>query len=306
MTRAPLSRYIEAILETGSISQASKKLYLAQPSLSQFIRRVESTHAIELFDRSSQPWKLTDDGAFFLDVEKRIEALCREREQYFSDKHELMKGQLRIGSTQYRTATVLNRVLPIFRTKYPNIRIQIAEGTSSEIVEFAEKGLVDCSLAVQSLVTKNLDCKPVEGEHVLLCVPENHPEVRVKKTAKKTRFPVVSFKEFANDDFIVLKPGQMFHIFFHRLCAQYRVNPNVAMESHSITTVPTMVAAGLGVALVPSPLANLGYKGVRFYETGDDLPVNWLTVAWSSNRYLSKATAAFIHLTSEILGCKAL
>ena len=54
-------RYIETILETGSITKAAKKLYVSQPSLSQYIRRVEEDNDIELFDRTSQPWVLTED-----------------------------------------------------------------------------------------------------------------------------------------------------------------------------------------------------------------------------------------------------
>jgi len=293
-------KYIETILETGGITAAAKKLFLSQPSLSQYIRRIEQDHGIELFDRSTQPWVLTEDGQFFLNTERKIQALRRERLQYFQDKHSATSGTLCIGSTQFRSSTVLCTVLPVFRRRFPDIPIHIEEGTSTEIVDLAEKGIVDCALALKSLLTEKLTSEPILGERILICVPNSHRPVKTSERLKTGKYPVAKFSQFADDDFIVLKPGQMFHNFFLMLCSKYRIAPNVILEAQSITTVPSMVEAGLGCALVPSPLAKHNTRHVRYYDVGNDIPVNTLTIAWSSQRYLSRPARAFIDVAKEL------
>ncbi len=294
-------KYIETILETGSITKAAKKLFVSQPSLSQYIRRVEEDNDIDLFDRTSQPWVLTEDGKFYMETERKIEAIYRQREQFFSDKHMLTSGEIFIGSTQYRSSTVLSKVLPVYRQRYPDIKIHLLEGTSSELVEQAGKGLVDCILALEATVTDNLVCEPLMTERVLLCAPISHRPVKTGPVPPGGRFPSVKFSEFVDDDFIVLKAGQMFHKFFTNLCAKYRVEPNVILEAQSLTSIPALVEAGLGCALVPGPLADTTNNLVQYYDLGRDHPTAKLTIAWSRSRYLSRPALAFINVAKEVM-----
>ena len=295
-------KYIETILETGSITKAAKKLFVSQPSLSQYIRRLEEDNDIDLFDRSAQPWVLTEDGKFYLETERKIESIYRQRDQFFSDKHMLTSGEIFIGSTQYRSGTVLSKVLPVYRKRYPDIKIHLLEGISSELVELAEKGLVDCTLALEATVTSNLVCEPLLTERVLLCAPASHKPVPTGPVPPEGRFPSVRFTEFAEDDFIVLKAGQVFHKFFTNLCAKYHVEPNVILEAQSITSIPVLVEAGLGCALVPRPLADTTNYDVQYYELGRDPLSTKLTIAWSRSRYLSRPAAAFINVAKEVMG----
>ena len=159
-------KYIETILETGSITKAAKKLFVSQPSLSQYIRRVEEDNDIELFDRTSQPWVLTEDGQFYMETERKIESIYRQREQFFSDKHMLTSGEVFIGSTQYRSNTVLSKVLPVYRKRYPDIKIHLLEGISSELVEIlrmSDRVLVMC----EGRKTGELDISEASQEKIM-------------------------------------------------------------------------------------------------------------------------------------------
>lgn len=66
MSRSPL-HYLEAIIRTGSIAAASKQLFLTQPSLSLYVKRLEEEYEIKIFDRGAQPWKLTPEGKYFIE-----------------------------------------------------------------------------------------------------------------------------------------------------------------------------------------------------------------------------------------------
>lgn len=294
-------KYIETILEVGSITAAAKKLYVAQPSLSQYIRRIESENEIELFDRTKQPWRLTEDGQFYLECERKIHALNRERSQFFNDRRELKKGDLVIGSTQYRSQTLLTKILPVFRSRYPNICVHISEGTTQDVLEFTENGLVDCGLVVESFVTNKLEKEFLIAERPLIVTPKKHKAVKTIAPVGEAKFPMVRFSQFKNDDFVILKRGQMFNEFFRILCNKYGIEPNVVMETQSVTTIPDFVANGVGCALVPDPIADKTDPRVSYYDLGLDLPINNLMIAWSKTRYLAKSTLAFINTAKEVL-----
>ncbi len=297
-------KYIETILDTGSITKAAKKLFVSQPSLSQYIRRIEQDNDISLFDRSSQPWVLTEDGNFYLETERKLEAIRRQRTQFFSDKHMLNRGEIFIGATQYRSSLVLSKVLPVYRERYPDIKIHLLEGISSELVNFAEKGLVDCTLVLEANVTANLDYEPLFSERVLLCVPQTHKPVKTGPVPTGGCYPSARFSEFADDNFIIIKAGQVFHDFFSSLCEKYHVDPTVALEAQSINSIPVLVEAGLGCALVPSSLADTTHYNVRYYEIRPDPLSTRLAIAWSRSRYLSRPAEALINITKELFGKK--
>ena len=78
-------KHLEAILETGSVLAASRRLYVSQPSLSQFVRRVEQDYGITIFDRQTTPWQLTEDGKTLLGAQRQMAEIERECRQRFGE-----------------------------------------------------------------------------------------------------------------------------------------------------------------------------------------------------------------------------
>ena len=114
--------HIEAILESGSIRSASRRLFVSQPSLSQYVKRLEDTLGCPIFDRSKSPWTLTEEGKYFVETERRIDAIEEERKHYYEDRRDVKSGEVVIGSTQNRTVAVLTHILPAFRREAPGSR----------------------------------------------------------------------------------------------------------------------------------------------------------------------------------------
>ena len=108
-------KHLEAIIETGSILAASRRLFVSQPSLSQYVKRLEEEYEITIFDRQTSPWTLTQEGRELIEAQRQIDEIERECRQRFADRRALKTGDLRIGSTAYRTATLLNPVLSRFK-----------------------------------------------------------------------------------------------------------------------------------------------------------------------------------------------
>ncbi|MCI6530255.1 MAG: LysR family transcriptional regulator [Mesosutterella sp.] len=303
MTGKPL-RYLEAVAQTGAISAAARQLFVSPPSLSQFVKRLEEDNGIVIFDRSGGPWKLTLEGKYFLDCERRIEAILRERHQYFEDLKTGLSGELRVGSTQYRSETLLSRILPVFAERYPGIRVRITELTTQELVSAAGNGEVDCAFVISRMMTKELVGVEVYQENVLLAVPRKLAARGGMKVPGPGRppFPRISFSKVADLPFIIMKSGQAFREYFEILCARYGVKPAVALETQSILTVPALVSAGLGAALVPDTLCpELGEKEVEFFSLGGDLPVNTLSLVRRRGKYVPRACQLFFETAYTVL-----
>lgn len=135
--------YVRKIAETGSFLAAADKLYITQPSLSQFIRRIERHIGAELFDRSHKPVTLTEAGRIYLDIEGQIQELCKVREQRIQDLGQTIGGTVRIGSSNYRSSTILAKAIPVINERYPHIDICLEEGTTRELEDFALQGKTD-------------------------------------------------------------------------------------------------------------------------------------------------------------------
>ncbi len=301
MSRNKILVHLEAIIETKSILAASRKLYVSQPSLSQYVKRLENDYGIVIFDRTSNPWKLTAEGEKLLQAQRQIEAIERECRQYFADRKGLKTGEIVIGSTQYRTVTLLNPILSVFKSRYPGITVRIEEGTTLEAAQLAESGRVDCALVITQMVPNTLDQVPIYNETVLVGLPPMHPYVAQHKPGADGVYPKIQITELKDTPFIIMKQGQVFHNYFEHLCEKYQLNLPIALETQSILTVPALVGNGIGAALIPSTIVqDCERRRVALYSIGRDLPINEVSIAWKRDRYQSYATKGFIETAVEV------
>ncbi|WP_199883759.1 LysR family transcriptional regulator [Anaerosinus massiliensis] len=296
--------YITAILTEGSFVNAAQKLYIAQPSLSQYIKRIEEKYGIEIFDRSTKPLELTHEGKVYLETERQIAQLKKERRQYFDDLSNMTKGHLRIGSSQYRSYFLLTKILPVFKARYPRISITLEEGTTAQLEEFALKGVTDFSLIINPATFPEMECREIFKEEVLLGVPRNHPlSVRTCVKRGEDPYPRIDLALFKDDPFIVMKTGQVFRRYFFKLCELANFKPDILLETHSIITAHALVGAEVALALIPDTLAKYHILQQKpcYFLLNTQLPSNKVVVAYNKNRYLSKAAQAFIAIMQEQL-----
>lgn len=294
-------RHLEAIIETGSVLAASRRLFISQPSLSQYVKRLEEDYGITIFNRMTTPWTLTEEGRQLIEAQRRIEEIERECRQRFEDKRDLKTGEIRIASTAYRTATLLNPVLFHFMKEHPGIVIRIEEGNTAEVMNLIEAGRADCGVAISSMVPDSLDHIRVYTEEVLLGLPGDHPYVR-SHPKPRDRFDCLRLGDITGTPFIIMKSGQAFHEYFYQICEEEHESFPVTLEAQSILTVPAMIATGIGAALIPSTIVRECLaRDIAIYRPAATLPANDVSIAWKRNRYQSHATKKFIERAIEIL-----
>ena len=161
-------RYLTAILEAGSISRAAAALEISQPSLSQYVQRLEKDVGAELFDRSTRPLSLTESGRIFYDAEKRVAQIREDCRRAVLDINGGERGRVVIGASEYREIFFLTEVLPVFRAAHPGIEIALEEGTTRELEEFVWSGKTDLSLVIAPLAQPGLESIEICEERLLL------------------------------------------------------------------------------------------------------------------------------------------
>jgi LysR family hydrogen peroxide-inducible transcriptional activator len=292
-------QYAVQIAEERSFSRAAEKLHIAQPSLSQQLSKLEKEIGLLLFQRTTNSVELTHAGSLFVDKAQRILDLVEQLKQEMEDISQMKKGKLIVGSMPITGSTILPLVLPVFRAAFPNIDIALVEETSGTLAALTASGGTDISLLSLPLQEDTLDVDPFLDEEIVLAVYPDHELVR--KYANESS-PLISIGELKDEPFIALKKGQGLRQITLELCQKAGFTPRIAFESSNMETVQSLVAAGMGIALVPILISRKTAGGLTpVYLRIASRPGRTLVIAHRKGRYLSKAAESFIRIIKEVM-----
>ncbi|MBL4938226.1 LysR family transcriptional regulator [Clostridium sp. YIM B02515] len=289
-------QYMLKVAEEKSFSKAAQKLYIAQPSLSQYIQKMEQQLGVQLFDRTNNPITLTYAGELYIETAKKILDLKNQLIQQMEDIVELKKGCLKIGVASFRSTYFIPKVLPLFYERFPGIEVILFEGTSGELEELALKGTTDITIMMMPVPKELFSYEIILKEEILLAVPPKHP--LSKKEGNK-----INLAALKNESFILLKQNQKLHQIAVNLCKQVGFKPKILLETESIETAHALVAAGMGISFIPDILllANTYSKQPKYFSIEDFSATREMVVAYRKGRYLSTASKEFINVMKEAL-----
>jgi DNA-binding transcriptional LysR family regulator len=296
--------YIQKILEEGSISRAAKRLYIAQPSLSQYIKRIEDDLGVLIFERNTKPTKLTDAGKIYLETEQKICQLHRQRKNQIDDLLALKKGHLSIGSSNYRSMYLLTSVLPVFKQKYPGISVSLEEGITEELEERALSGITDFSIVLLPLSYPLLSYEELFTEEIILALPQKHPLCKnINAALQSPPYPPIDFSLLKDESFIIMKKGQKIRDSFFSLCHHAGFRPKIILQTDSMAAAQALTAADVGITIIPDLLAthNRIAKMPCYFSLQGQVAPRKVVVAYSGERPLTGAARAFINLMKEVI-----
>jgi DNA-binding transcriptional LysR family regulator len=259
-----------------SFTRAAAKLLVAQPSLSQQIKSLERELKVPLFRRTKRKVELTAEGEFFL-LEAR--ELVHKAEQAMDDVRRMARGQLgrlRIGYTQSSIYDVLPLLLRRFRDSHPEIEIKLERPALTPVqVDALEKRLIDVALLRPPIRSDQLSLLTVRQEVFMAALSGRHP------FASRGSLDLV---DLAEEDFITLplRDGSVLLAETISLCQRAGFVPRVRQEAAELDTILRLVAADLGIAIVPSATASLWLPDVVFKPLAGKSPRLETCLAWRS------------------------
>ena len=277
-------RYFCAVARTGSFTRAAQQEHLAQPSLSQQIRKLEDELGTPLFDRLGRSVRLTQPGEAFL---PRAEAIIRQVGDAKLEIQEMAgaeRGKLVIGAIPTIAPYFLPSCLASFARKFPSVQISVVEEVTSELLNRVQQGAVDLALLALPVPATHCVSRELFRERLYAVIPENH---RLAGLAH------IHLAQIANDPFLLLKEGHCFRENTLAACGRARLQPNVVFESGQFTTILAMVAAGTGVSVVPE-MAVEKREGCRFLPLADDGSYRRVGIVRLKQHFRSRVHRAFV------------
>lgn len=265
-------RYFRAVAEERHFGRAAARLHMAQPPLSQQIRQLESELGVTLLHRTTRRVDLTAAGEAYLvrvrAILQTVDAAGHEARRI----HEGLEGQVVLGCVGSATYSLLPALARALREQLPGVDVTFrGEMLTPDQIAALRDGSIDLALLrpPEDLGDhEDLDFRVLREDRYVVAVPEGH------RLAERDRVRVTDLR----DEGLLLHAGQgrsAMHAAVVRMCRDAGFEPVVRHEVAETSTLVTFVAAGLGVAVVPEPVAELGVAGAtyRLLDTDARLPL---------------------------------
>jgi len=250
-------RYVTAVAEELHFGRAAERLMIAQPPLSQQIKKLEREIGVELFRRTKRRVELTDAGRVFVEEARRTlaQAELTVRAAQRAARGEI--GRLMIGYAGSAAHYVLPRVLSRFRRHYPAVEIQLREMTTAEQIQALLGRRIDIGFVRPPVPEPGLDVTVLVEEQFLTVLPRNH------RLARLRRVPLGRL----SDERFILFPRHLGPRLYDPIvaaCQRAGFSPGVVQEAMHMPTIVSLVAAGVGIALLPESVRQLRWRGVVY------------------------------------------
>ena len=281
-------KYVLVLAREGTFSRAAEELNITQPSLSQYIKKIEKEIGLELFDRTNGDVRLTDAGRVYVEAGRKILDLEHRMEVSFSDIAAYKTGSLIIGAAPYRTASMMPEIARRFKAVHPGMHLVVREGTTAELAEGMEHGEYDLCLTLLPLDERLFMWENVTEEELILAVPASMPRLETCDIPDR-KYPAVDARALDGQSMVMLTDAQYMQKQLTELAVGHSLTLETAAVVKSLEAQIAMVRAGVGMALMPSGIERFCTDGsVRFYSFAEPLPKREVVVMWRKDRKLSQ------------------
>ena len=289
-------RILREVSARGSFSAAAEELYLSQSAVSQQVATLEREVGMTLLERTSTGPKLTDAGRAL--VAHADAVICRldEAERELAAIAGLEGGRVRLVSFPTANATLVTRAVSSFRERYPKVELQLAEAEPERSVPALKRGDFDLALTYDYAIEPEPEDRDIERvllleEQIQVALPPGHP---------LSRKSAVKLEELADDDWLTGVSSGSCRAHVVSLCQQAGFEPKISFESDDSQVLVGLVAAGMGVALVPELALAARQPDLEVRPVAPEAPTRrvWATALAEGSR--SPATVAMIEVLGEV------
>jgi DNA-binding transcriptional LysR family regulator len=285
-------RYFIAVAEELHFGRAAERLHIAQPPLSQQIRQLETELGFQLFHRTKRSVKLTEAGQVFFTESQR---LFRQLDQAIEIGRQTSRGevgQLVIGFVSSTAYNVLPDILRSFRATVPTVKLELHELTTDQQLQWLRENRLDVGLLRPPIEDSTFQLSIIFQEPLVVALPETHPLAAE---------PEISPPDLALESFIIfprtLAPGLYDQII--SFCQQAGFSPTIVQEAIQMQTIISLVAAGIGIAIVPLSLQNLQRTGVIYKRFNQETPQAAIALIYKPND-TAPAVQKFLEIVQQV------
>ncbi|MDI3423572.1 LysR family transcriptional regulator [Streptomyces luteolus] len=279
---APRLAYFAGVARTEHVTRAAQEMQVPQSTLSRALVRLEQDLGVDLFARHGRTLSLTPAGRTFLaSVERALGEVERAAEAVRADA-DPEAGKVAFGFLHTMGSETVPALIREFRVHHPRVRFSLVQNYGEWMLERMRAGELDLCLTSPVPDAPDLVARRLDEQRLRLVVPEDH------RLASRKR---VRLAEAAEEAFVTLEPPFGLRRITDDLCARAGFRPRVAFEGEEAETLRGLVAAGLGVALLPPPA--FARPGVVELTVTAPRAVREIGVAWLADRPSPPPVMAF-------------
>jgi len=291
-----LRTFVEVARRQG-FTRASETLHVTQPAISKVVKALEDELGTPLLHRERRRVKLTDAGRIVLERAQGVLDSLRVIEEEVVELAALRRGRLRMGMPPIVGVTFFPPLLAEFHQAHPGILLELREEGSHHIEALVMDRELDVGAVVLPTDEKAFGTLPFVRDELRAVLHPSHP---------LARRPAVALRELAGTPFVLYRPEFALHGHILQACRRAGFKPTVVSESSHWDFIVAMVAANIGVALLPSTICRrLPPRQVRSVPmTAPVIPWN-VALIWRRDRHLPPATRAWLELAQRRLASGA-
>lgn len=244
-------KYITILAKYGNISIAADKLFISQPALSMYVKKIEKILGVKLFDRSGKKFVLTPAGELYVQKAKKMLRLDEEFHAGLNDFNNNMSGKLSIGIESSLSPQVLSQLLPAFHKKYANVKIDIHEMLNSSLEEMQKKH--SCTFYIMHLnnLSSEFHCDCYFQDQLLLLMSKESRLTRyLQSNNKEDLYPYIDLKVCRNELFILPKTIQNIRRQLDIIFEEENIYPSETVEIRMFDCAAALVSENMGICFV--------------------------------------------------------
>jgi len=268
--------YFIAVAEELHFHRAAEKLNMTQPPLSQQIQALEDELGVKLLERSKRQVRLTPAGSLFLEEAKAILSQLERSVKKTQLASQGIIGHLTIAFVDSAAGGIMVDMLKLFRERNPHIQLTLREMTTAQQWQALQEGTIHAGFMRSIEKAKHIGFHTFTSESLVAVLPERHPLANQ---------PALSVRSLKNEPFVFFprQYGLNFHDLITGFCSEHGFYPNVVQEAVQMYTIVNLVAADLGISIVPSSVSVFRRSGVVFRPFEEIAPPVPLYMAWRTD-----------------------
>jgi LysR family transcriptional regulator, transcription activator of glutamate synthase operon len=285
-------RYLVALAEELNFTRAAANEHVAQPALSQQIRRLEDEVGLALVERSTRHVALTDAGQVLVVRARRVLSELEAAGTELEAMRGMHTGHVTIGAMHTMGPVDLSLPLALFHDLHPDVGLTVRENSSEELAEMLRVDELDLAFlsVTERVEAHGLGLHQLVSEELVVLLPSHHPLRRRRQ---------IRMAELAEEQFISFRAGARLRELLFAAGRQAGFDPRVTLESNESQRVRRLVSRGLGVAILPRSDAEGPGADVAVVSLTEPALRRDITLAWREGRRHAPAAAAFLDLARE-------
>ena len=245
--------YMVALADTGSITNAAKKLGVSQPAISNWLKNLENQLGVQLVIRSKKQVILTPAGKIYLEGAQKMIAVRQRTYQALRQLTDSPKEVIRIAGTPNGGAELFSSLFQNFKDRYPSVSLQFLENYNSQSLEMVKDGTADLGLcSTFDLESDTFDFVLTKNTELILMIPPDSPLFYdASRLRKDEDFPTIRLTDLKGTPFIMPSPEMSYYSSLLHLFKQAGFEPDIVFQSANVKVIYSMIKSGNGAGVVP-------------------------------------------------------